>query len=93
MEAVQKGVIKRLAKPRGFGFIRVNGVQDVFFHRTEVQDVAFDLLRESQNVEFEVGLGSKGFRATKVKVIGRGFKNILEKETSVEISLKGDGSL
>ena len=66
---MQKGVIRRLAKHRGFGFIEVNGDQDLFFHRDEVQGVAFDLLREGQNVEFEVGLGPKGLRATKVKVV------------------------
>jgi len=66
---MQKGVIRRLAKYRGFGFIRVNGVQDVSFHQSEVQDAAFDLLREGQSVEFKVSIGPKGLRATGVKVI------------------------
>jgi len=66
---MQKGAIRRLAKYRGFGFIKVNGFQDVFFHRSDVQDAAFDLLREGQSVEFEVSLGPKGLRATGVKVI------------------------
>jgi len=66
---MQKGAIRRLAKYRGFGFIKVNGFQNVFFHRSDVQDAAFDLLREGQSVEFEVSLGPKGLRATGVKVI------------------------
>lgn len=66
---MQRGVIKRLVKYRGFGFIRVNGVQDVSFHRSEVRDAAFDLLREGQSVEFKVSLGPKGLRATGVKLI------------------------
>jgi CspA family cold shock protein len=85
-DAMQKGVIGRLAKYRGFGFIKVNGVQNLFFHRGDVRDAAFDLLREGQSVEFEVSIGPRGLRATGVKVIRRDFKNILEKETSVEIS-------
>ena len=66
---MQKGVIRRLAKFRGFGFIEVNREQDLFFHRDDVEGVTFDLLREGQSVEFEVGLGPKGLRATKVKVV------------------------
>jgi CspA family cold shock protein len=66
---VQKGVIRRLAKHRGFGFIEVNGDQDLFFHRDDVEGVTFDLLREGQSVEFKVSMGPKGLRATEVKVI------------------------
>jgi CspA family cold shock protein len=66
---VQKGVIRRLAKYRDFGFIKVNGFEDLFFHRNEVQDIAFDSLREGQSVEFNVSVGPKGLRATSVKVI------------------------
>ena len=66
---MQKGVIRRLAKYRGFGFIEVNREQDLFFHRDDVEGVTFDLLREGQSVEFKVSMGSKGLRATKVKVI------------------------
>jgi CspA family cold shock protein len=66
---MQKGVIRRLTKGRGFGFIEVNKEQNLFFHRDDVEGVPFDLLREGQSVGFEVGLGPKGLRATKVKVI------------------------
>jgi hypothetical protein len=37
-DAMQKGVIKRLAKYRGFGFIRVNGVQN-FFHTVMMSEM------------------------------------------------------
>jgi len=50
----KKGIIRQLAKYRGFGFIKVNGFQDLFFHRDDAQDAAFDLLGEGQSVEFDV---------------------------------------
>ena len=52
-----KGTIRRLIKDRGFGFIKVEQGEDLFFHRSELQGVDFDSLREGQEVEFEVGRG------------------------------------
>jgi len=50
------GQIKRLAKDRGFGFIRPDGEsEDIFFHTTAVQGGMFDSLSEGQQVEFEKG--------------------------------------
>jgi CspA family cold shock protein len=56
-----KGTIKRLIKDHGFfGFITPEQGEDLFFHRNEIQGVAFDSLKEGQQVEFEVGRGSAG---------------------------------
>ncbi|TAK54899.1 MAG: cold-shock protein, partial [Dehalococcoidia bacterium] len=50
------GTIKRLARDRGFGFIRPDGAtEDIFFHTSAVQGGAFDSLEEGQTVEFEKG--------------------------------------
>ena len=68
---MQKGIIRWLARDRGFGVIRVNGVQDVYFHRSDVQDMPFDLLKEGQSVGFRVSLGPKGLVATKIRVAER----------------------
>ena len=63
-----QGSIKKLVSDRGFGFIEgENG--ELFFHHSEVQGVAFEELREGQTVEFEVGQGPKGPRATSVKLV------------------------
>ena len=45
---------------RGFGFITPEQGEDLFFHRNELQGVAYDSLKEGQQVEFEVGRGSEG---------------------------------
>ena len=63
------GVIRRLVKDRGFGFIKSGDGQDLFFHRSELQGVTFDSLEEGQSVEFEKGEGPKGPKAVNIKPI------------------------
>jgi CspA family cold shock protein len=47
------GTIARLVGERGFGFIRDERGQEVFFHATSVEGAAFDELHTGQRVEFE----------------------------------------
>jgi cold shock CspA family protein len=55
------GTIKRLIKDHSFfGFITTEQGEDLFFHRNELQGVAFDSLKEGLQVEFEVGRESAG---------------------------------
>jgi CspA family cold shock protein len=64
-----KGTIKRIMD-RGFGFIKGEGEQDLFFHRNDLQDVEFTNLKEGQEVEFEMGQGRDGRpQAVKVKLV------------------------
>lgn len=62
-----KGTIKRLILDRGFGFIQTAEDEELFFHRSDLQDVQFADLREGQEVEFEMGQG-RGGRQQAVKV-------------------------
>jgi CspA family cold shock protein len=64
------GKIKRLMKDRGFGFIRGNDGQEVFFHRSSMADQSFDNLSEGQEVEFEIEQAPKGPRAARVRPTG-----------------------
>ncbi len=61
-----KGTIARLLD-RGFGFIKAEEGGDLFFHRSELEGVEFNNLREGQEVEFEKGQGRDG-RSAAVKV-------------------------
>jgi len=63
------GTIRRLVRDRGFGFIKSGDGQDLFFHRSELQGVAFDSLKEGQSVEFEKGDSPKGPKAVNIKLI------------------------
>ena len=61
-----EGKIKKLVSDRGFGFVEGNP-NDLFFHHSEVQGVAFEELQEGQLVEYEVGEGRKGPCATAIR--------------------------
>ena len=62
-----EGKIKKLVSDRGFGFVE-GTPNDLFFHHSEVQGVAFEELCEGQLVEYDVGEGRKGPCATMVRV-------------------------
>ncbi|HVC18942.1 MAG TPA: cold shock domain-containing protein [Vicinamibacterales bacterium] len=61
------GTIKRLVRDRGFGFIKDEGGQEWFFHRSAVSDGAFDQLSEGQRVAFDEEPSPKGPRAGNVR--------------------------
>ena len=64
---MREGTIKRLTD-KGFGFIAIDGEQDMFFHLSACSGVHFDELTEGQRVLFEVGQGPKGPRAENVRL-------------------------
>jgi CspA family cold shock protein len=64
-----KGTINRLMD-RGFGFIKTEEEKDLFFHRNDLQGIAFESLTEGQEVEFEVKSTDKGMNATNVRLAG-----------------------
>jgi CspA family cold shock protein len=63
-----EGTIKKLTD-KGFGFIKVGGTKDLFFHSKNLQGVTFDELQEGQKVSFTEGSGPKGPCAENVRVI------------------------
>lgn len=63
-----EGTIKRLTE-KGFGFIDTGSGNDMFFHHSAVEGVAYDDLREGQQVTFNAGEGPKGPRAENVRPV------------------------
>ena len=61
-----KGTISRIMD-RGYGFIKTEQEEDIFFHRNDIEGVEFNSLSEGQEVEFEEGKGRDG-RPKAVKV-------------------------
>jgi len=55
-----KGTIRRLITDRVYRFIRTKEGEDLFFRRSELQGVQFAILREGQEVGFEVGQARNG---------------------------------
>ena len=62
-----KGKVKKLIRDRGFGFITAEDGTEVFFHRSDLVGADFDVMEEGADVEFDLGTGPKGPRATNVK--------------------------
>jgi CspA family cold shock protein len=65
-----EGKVKRLMRDRGFGFIAAKDGREVFFHRSELQNIEFDDVKEGDSLEFEVTQGKKGPQAVNVKKVG-----------------------
>ena len=61
------GRIKKIIPDRGFGFVRADDGNEVFFHRTELTLVDFDNLEEGQAVEFDIVDSPKGPRARNLR--------------------------
>ncbi|MQY60626.1 cold shock domain-containing protein [bacterium] len=51
------GKIKKLIYLRGFGFIESPERGDLFFHCSQVEDVGFEDLKESDIVTYEIAKG------------------------------------
>ena len=63
---MENGTIKTKTD-RGYGFITREGKdKDLFFHSNSLSGVAFDELKEGDNVQFEVEEGPKGQSAVNV---------------------------
>jgi len=61
--------VKWFNNEKGYGFIAVDGGQDVFVHYSAIQSDGYRSLEEGQRVEFEVAQGPKGPQADAVKVV------------------------
>jgi CspA family cold shock protein len=61
-----KGTVKWFNTQKGYGFIEMDGGNDVFVHQSEIQSHGFRSLDEGQRVEFEVRQGDKGKQAVNV---------------------------
>ena len=62
-----QGTVKWFNNEKGYGFIAVDGGQDVFVHYSAVQSDGYRSLDEGQRVEFEITQGSKGPQAEHVR--------------------------
>ncbi|MBD8034145.1 cold-shock protein [Solibacillus sp. FSL W7-1436] len=61
-----QGTVKWFNAEKGFGFIEVEGGNDVFAHFSAIQGDGFKSLDEGQKVEFEIEDGQRGPQATNI---------------------------
>ncbi|GIG39272.1 cold-shock protein [Cellulomonas phragmiteti] len=67
-----QGIVRWFDVERGFGFLDLGeGAEDLFVHASEiVGDDSRKVLREGQEVEFELGEGDRGPQARRVRITG-----------------------
>ena len=65
-----KGTIRKLITGRGYGFIKTDDGQDIFFHRNDLKGVDYESLTEGQEVEFETTTTPKGPNAVNIRPAG-----------------------
>ncbi|HEY4565849.1 cold-shock protein [Planococcaceae bacterium Storch 2/2-2] len=63
---MKQGTVKWFNSEKGFGFIAVEGEDDVFVHFSAIQGEGFKTLEDDQEVEFEVVEGERGLQAANV---------------------------
>ncbi|MFA9396730.1 MAG: cold-shock protein [Clostridiaceae bacterium] len=66
---MKTGTVKWFNSQKGFGFLSVEGEDDVFVHFSAVSGDGFKSLEEGQKVQFEVTEGAKGPQASNVVVL------------------------
>jgi len=60
------GRVKWFSDEKGYGFLEVDGRDDVFVHYSVIEGEGFRSLDEGAPVEFEMEAGPNGDRATRV---------------------------
>jgi CspA family cold shock protein len=63
---MQQGTVKWFNAEKGYGFIQVEGGDDVFVHYSAIQSDGFKTLEEGQKVSFEIVSGNRGPQAANV---------------------------
>ncbi len=63
---MQNGKVKWFNAEKGFGFIEVEGADDVFVHFSAIEGEGFKTLEEGQEVSFEIVEGNRGPQAANV---------------------------
>lgn len=65
----ERGIITKLLRDEGYGFIAMENGTEVYFHRNAVHDLAFEDLDDGMEVSLNIEPGEKGPQATTVNPV------------------------
>ena len=63
------GIVKWFNREKGFGFISVEGGDDVFAHFSAINLDGFKTLEEGQKVSFDIVEGARGPQAANITIL------------------------
>lgn len=63
------GTVKTFNKQKGYGFIKCEGQEDIFFHYSSLVMEGFKTVEPEAKVEFDLETTEKGARAVNIKVV------------------------
>ena len=66
---MKNGIVKWFNNEKGFGFISVEGEDDVFVHFSAIQNDGYKTLKEGEKVSFDITQGNRGPQAENVNRI------------------------
>lgn len=66
------GVVVRIEKSDGFGFIQTRDGREVFFHQRWLKEIKFRDIKVGSILEFDIDQGKRGLRAKRVRIANDG---------------------
>ena len=66
---ITNGIVKWFNSEKGFGFISVEGGDDVFAHFSAINLDGFKTLEEGQKVSFDIVEGARGPQAANITIL------------------------
>ncbi|MDC9235310.1 cold-shock protein [Clostridioides difficile] len=66
---MKNGIVKWFNNEKGFGFISVEGEDDIFVHFSAIQNDGYKTLEEGEKVSFDITQGNRGPQAENVNRI------------------------
>ncbi len=69
MSDKKTGTVKWFDSKKGYGFIELEGNDDIFVHFSDIEEEGYKSLKDGEKVEFEINKDDQGEKAKNVKKI------------------------